>query len=187
MPTFWFVRHGESVAQVSDWPGADCDVPLSDAGRAQARALSLQLPGLPIGRALCSTFLRAVETAQIALEHTRHAAIPVDDLRERFAGDWVTLFRQDAEKRKHLAHWEFTPPRGESVRDATRRGLTALAKLESRDDTIVFAHGRLIAGILTVLDAKDPRSLEIHAVPNCQLIERDVSPGTWARLLKELS
>ena len=186
MPRYWFVRHGESQAQISDWPGADCDVPLSEAGRAQARALSLILPALPIQRVLCSTFARAIETANLALEHTRHQPTLIADLRERFAGDWLGLFRQSEEMRRQLAQWTFRPPKGESVRDTTLRAITALAKSEDNADTIVFSHGRLIAGVLTLLDRLDPHAAAIHAVANCTLIEREIEPGQWARLLKNL-
>lgn len=186
MPIYWFVRHGESQAQVSDWPGPDSDVPLSDVGRAQARALSLQLPALAIERALCSPFVRAVETATLVLAHTRHQPVKVDDLRERFAGDWLKLYQRSPEMRQQMARWDFQPPGGESVRQATRRGLAALAAHENGADTIIFSHGRIIAGLLTLIDGLDPRKTEIHAVPNCTLIERELAPGQFAFLLASL-
>lgn len=183
MARYWFVRHGQSLAQISDWTGPDPEVPLSDAGREQARALALQLPALPVERALCSPFARALETAALALERTRHVPTHVHGLRERYAGDWLRLYRQDARMQRQLARWDFRPPNGESIRDATLRGLRALAEIESPEDTIVFSHGRIIAGLLTILDGKNPLAADIFAVPNCTLIEREVAPGAWAALL----
>ena len=80
----WLVRHGESVANLAATAAEaagldvvtvdlrDADVPLSEAGEEQAAALGEWLASLPDSErptsAWASSYLRARQTAQIALE-----------------------------------------------------------------------------------------------------------------------
>ena len=225
MPTWWFVRHGESLAQLNQWTGPDADTPLSPLGERQAVELAPQVAELPIQRVLVSPFLRARKTAELALAQRGQAplAVPdpfapsdpfgpsastprkgsgtsaslrsqtplsqtpfltVADLRERHSGDWLRFPQDDVMKRK-LATWDFVPPGGESIQQAAHRGLRALAELDGDHNTIIFAHGRILAGVLAVLDGADLRQ-PIHALPNCVALARDVSPGAWRELADSL-
>ncbi|MBZ0137488.1 MAG: histidine phosphatase family protein [Planctomycetes bacterium] len=67
MPTWWFVRHGESLAQLEQWPGPDPETPLSALGERQADGLASKLKDLPIQRILVSPYLRARQTAERAM------------------------------------------------------------------------------------------------------------------------
>jgi alpha-ribazole phosphatase len=185
MAQYWFIRHGESVAQVSTWPGDDPEVPLSPRGVEQARALAKGVSALPIERVLCSPFVRARETARHLLADSRHEPTFVSDLRERFAGEWSKIFHRDAAMQAQLAQWEFRPPNGESVRDAALRGLRALAEHEREAHTLVVAHGRILAGVLTLLDGRD-WCKGVKSLENCVLAQREVAPNTWARLVENL-
>jgi len=61
-------RHGETSWNVEGrHQGQTFDIPLSDAGRAQARALAVRFAGEPVVRAVASPLLRARQTAEIAL------------------------------------------------------------------------------------------------------------------------
>ena len=186
MSRYWFIRHGESLAQVSTWPGDDPEVPLSTRGEEQARALAPAIAALPIERVLCSTFLRARETARHALSATRHTPQFVHDLRERFAGDWSKVFHRDEAMQRQLAVWDFRPPNGESVRDAAVRALRVLDELEREQHTLIVAHGRILAGVLTMLDGRD-WTQGVKSLENCVPAEREVAPGTWGKLLKSIS
>lgn len=219
MPTWWFVRHGESLAQLNQWTGPDADTPLSPLGERQAVELAPQVAELPIQRVLVSPFLRARQTAERAMAQRGLAplAVPdpfspstspplkgsgtsaslrsqtplsqtpfltVADLRERHSGDWLRFPQDEAMKRK-LATWDFVPPGGESIQQAARRGLRALAELDSNHNTIIFAHGRILAGVLAVLDGADLRQ-PIHALPNCVALARQVAQGVWRELAESL-
>lgn len=220
MPTWWFVRHGESLAQLNQWTGPDADTPLSPLGERQAAELAPQVAELPIQRVLVSPFLRARQTAERAMANRGLAplAVPdpfapsdpfgpsasapgkgsgtsaslrsqtpfltVADLRERHSGDWLRFPQDEAMKRK-LATWDFVPPGGESIQQAARRGLRALAELDGDHNTIIFAHGRILAGVLAVLDGADLRQ-PIHALPNCVALARQVAQGVWRELAESL-
>lgn len=84
-----------------------------------------------------------------------------------------------------MAIWDFVPPNGESILQATQRALRVLHQHESEHNTIVFAHGRILAGVLAMLDQLD-LAQPIHALDNCVAYERTIEPGTWARLLSIL-
>jgi len=192
MPTWWFVRHGESLAQLDQWTGPDPDTPLSPLGERQAHELAPQVAELPIQRMLVSPFLRARQTAERALAKWGQVplAVPdpislvINDLRERHSGDWLR-FPQDDAMKAQLATWDFVPPGGESIQQAALRGLRALAELDGDHNTIIFAHGRILAGVLAVLDGADLRQ-PIHALPNCVPIMRQVPQGAWRELAEEM-
>src|SRR3954447_14410101 len=93
------VRHGESTGNVLaqdaetggleaiEIPERDADVPLSDTGREQARAVGRWLAGLPAGErpdvAVVSPYLRARQTAELALAGTGIGATVDERLRDR--------------------------------------------------------------------------------------------------------
>lgn len=61
----WLVRHGETEGQSSIRFHGRNDVALSDAGRAQIRALARLLAGVPFVRVVHSPLVRAAESASI--------------------------------------------------------------------------------------------------------------------------
>jgi broad specificity phosphatase PhoE len=186
MPTWWFVRHGESLAQIRQWPGVDHETPLSPLGEQQACKLAPKLAGLPIRRVLVSPYLRARETARHAAGALPHEHEIVHDLRERYAGEDFRARYFEPEVNRSLAIWDFRPPGGESVLDAAARGIRCLASIEDNRNTIIFAHGRILAGMLTLLDALDP-SAGVYPLENCVPAERELAEGTWRELAAKLA
>jgi broad specificity phosphatase PhoE len=198
MPIWWFVRHGESQAQTGHWTGPDHETPLSPLGEQQADALSPSLPHLPIQRVLVSPYLRARQTAERALavpekgpgtSASLRSPTPfqiVHDLRERFMGDEYRLRYHEPEVNRNLAIWDFRPPGGESVLDAAGRAIRCLANLDTGENTIIFAHGRILAGVLTILDGADP-SAGVYPIDNCAPVMREVEAGHWGVLARGLA
>ena len=69
MKTIYFVRHGESEANVAELvSGAGNDVPLTETGRLQAKKAGEDLKGKGIQLVICSPLRRTVETAEIIAE-----------------------------------------------------------------------------------------------------------------------
>ena len=83
-------RHGETQWNVEGrTQGQGYDIPLSEAGRAQARQLGARLAGLAIHRAVASPLLRARETAELALGD-RAGQLTLDGrLMEISHGEWA--------------------------------------------------------------------------------------------------
>ena len=185
MPTWWFVRHGESQAQTGQWNGSNEETPLSPLGVQQAMALADSMKALPIQRVLVSPYARARETARHAMSLVELEHKVVDPLHERQVGpDWKR-WHNDEDLKAKLNTWAFRPPEGESTRDSALRAMRGLTEHDADLNTIIFAHGRILAGVLAALDGAD-LTQPIAVLDNCVAHERTIEPGTWARLLSIL-
>ncbi|WP_030172340.1 histidine phosphatase family protein [Spirillospora albida] len=142
-------RHGESTGNVAhdavdgtgaeekDVPERDADIPLTAAGREQAAGLGRWLATLPADErptaVVTSPYLRARETARIALARTDYAAdlVPrVDErLRDRDQGVFEGLtpagirgrHPEEARRREWIGKFYYRPPGGESWTDLALR------------------------------------------------------------------
>lgn len=167
------VRHGESTGNVAaaraydaggeviDVGFRDADVPLSETGVAQARSLGVRWaeedPATHPTTVWCSPYLRAMQTAEIALE-TAGIDLPVlvdERLRDRELGvlDLLTLpgvaarFPGEAERRRWLGKFYHRPPGGESYPDLLLRVRSFLRDLEHEartERTLVVAHDAVV-------------------------------------------
>jgi 2,3-bisphosphoglycerate-dependent phosphoglycerate mutase len=161
------VRHGQSTGNVTaeeaetsgleaiDIPERDADVPLSGTGREQAEAVGQWLARLDDDErpeiAVVSPYLRARQTAEIALSGTGIEMVVDERLRDRELGilDLLTgrgveaRLPAEAARRKRLGKFYYRPPGGESWADVLLR-LRALLR-EVREDhpdgrVLLFAH-----------------------------------------------
>jgi probable phosphoglycerate mutase len=141
----WLVRHGETDwARLGRHTGRT-DVPLTDRGREQARALGRRLAGHPFGLVLTSPLSRSAETARIAGQH--EVAIADPDLMEWDYG--VHEGRTTAEIRGDFPNWTIWRgpwPGGETVDDIGRRADRVIVRIHDgpAGDALVFAHGHLL-------------------------------------------
>jgi len=148
MTRILLVRHGQSEWNaLGRWQG-QADIPLSDLGRAQARAAATKLG--TFDAYFASPLLRAWETATIIADHLGVGPItPSIELIERSAGEWSGLTRADIETQwpGYLADG-LRPPSyelDEDLRVRLHAGLTAVADVVGPDGTaLVVAHGGLI-------------------------------------------
>jgi broad specificity phosphatase PhoE len=85
----WLARHGETAYNAVRRFQGQSQVPLSERGREQARALAEQAAGHAFTALWCSPLARARETAEIV--GARIGLEPVDDprLMETDAGEWT--------------------------------------------------------------------------------------------------
>ncbi|MGC4806980.1 histidine phosphatase family protein [Micromonospora sp. DT233] len=200
LATLWIVRHGESTANVAateaEATGAeliglthrDADVPLSATGEEQARATGRWLAELPQRRrpdvAVVSPYLRAVQTAELALAGT---GIPVsrdERLRDRELGilDGLTAhgvtrrFPDEAARRTRLGKFYYRPPGGESWTDVALRLRTLLGDLR-RDHAdqrvLLFGHDALVFLLRYLVEGLTEAELmgltRQHVIANCSV------------------
>jgi broad specificity phosphatase PhoE len=150
------VRHGESAGNVAaakaaesgaeliDVPSRDADVSLSDTGAEQAQALGRGLGQLPEGHrpdeVWCSTYVRAQETAQLAIKAAQ-LDIPLrldERLRDRELGvlDMLTVagvearFPEEAQRRRWLGKFYHRPAGGESWADLALRVRSVMVDID---------------------------------------------------------
>lgn len=138
------VRHGATLWSESGRHTGRTDLPLTDFGSEQARALMPLLSGFSPGTVLSSPLLRARTTAALAGFGDRVALDP--DLLEWDYGDYEGL--TTAEIRKRRQDWDlFTDgvPGGESPRQAfDRAGRVADRLRTGPSNVLVFAHGHIL-------------------------------------------
>ncbi|MBI2769511.1 MAG: histidine phosphatase family protein [Burkholderiales bacterium] len=211
--TLWIVRHGQSAGNVArdaaeaaglhviDIAERDIDVPLSDLGCEQARALGRWFGALPADSSpevvLCSPYIRARETTRLLLEAAGHppgeVRVRVDErLREKEFGvlDRLTHFgiRQKfpelGEQRAHVGKFYFRPPGGESWCDVILR-LRSLLEMATREHgsqrVLVVAHQVIVNCMRYLLECMDESEIlqidRMGDVPNCGVTSYEYKPG----------
>lgn len=168
MSGMWLVRHGSLPPNPERRMVGARDIPLSDAGRAQIRAMARQfVPELVqgVGAVICSDLDRCRETAALLLENMPEASQqgrpPLHlepGLREICLGRWQGMTRTEIERTwpgayaargQDMAH--YCPPEGESFMQAQRRALAALARWRRAypcATLLVVSHAGIIGTLL---------------------------------------
>ena len=186
MSQWYFVRHGESVANSEGWLAGHIDSPLTLRGREQARRLQESLDDLPVDKAYCSDLKRAFDTAEIALLNSPLTATSLTTLRERHLGDWEGV-KIDALRAQNqmatLLKWNGQPPGGESQRQVAHRVLRWMVKQDSQERIILFVHGGIIRAITGLIDGMNLSDIGQRKIKNAFLIEREVSQDRLQELL----
>ena len=148
MARILLVRHGQSEWNAEGrWQG-QADIPLSDLGRAQARAAAQNLGSFDLIAA--SPLKRAAETADIIANAIGMGpVVHVPLLVERGAGEWSGLTRDDIEEQwpGYLAARKYPPSyeHDDQLWPRIQAGFAEVAAMVNDDDTaLVIAHGGLI-------------------------------------------
>jgi probable phosphoglycerate mutase len=140
----WLVRHGETEWARLGRHTSRTDVPLTETGREQARALGRRLAGPTFGLVLTSPMSRAADTA--ALAGFGDVAVVEPDLRE---WDYGALEgRLTADIREDYPGWSIWTgpwPDGETVDQVGARADRVLARIRAADgDVLLFSHGHFL-------------------------------------------
>ena len=165
-------RHGQSLFNVSGVVNGDpaLDRGLSEAGRAAASTLGVELAAIPIDLCVTSRFPRTHETAALALggraDDVPHDVDPdLDDIR---IGDLEgrTLVDYREWKRAHTRADRF--PGGESLDEAAARYADAFARLAARtEDTILcVCHEIPVRYAINAAGGSPDPDRPFHDVPN---------------------
>lgn len=214
----WLVRHGQSAGNVARDEAAanghhhialdhrDVDVPLSDLGREQARALGHWFAdgqeGVRPQAILCSPYVRAVQTAELFREAggcAQDLGISLDErLREKEFGilDGLTgagirqLQPEQAHFRKVLGKFYHRPPGGESWVDVIfrlRALLDTISLHYAGQRVMIVAHQVVVLCLRYVLEnLTEAQILDIDAqgdVANCSVTQYRFDPDTAQLLL----
>jgi len=149
-PDLWLVRHGETDWSASGRHTGRTDIPLTDEGIRQARALGRHLDGRSFALVLTSPLSRAADTCGLA--GYGEVAQPSEDLLEwdygQAEGRTTTEMRA---QHPGWSVWTSGPPGGETVEEVGRRTERVIARaLEASGDVALFAH----AHVLRILAAR---------------------------------
>lgn len=211
----WLVRHGESAGNVAsaaaeaagqariDIATRDMDVPLSERGEQQAKALGAWIGGQPDDQrptaVLASPYMRACQTAEVAMAAAGlgDVEISVDErLREREFGQLDRLTRagimdrypDEAERRNFLGKFYYRPVGGESWADVVLR-LRSVIDTVARDycgeRLVIVTHQVVVLMFRYLLERmREAEVLEIDReveVANCSLTTYEYDPDAGRR------
>jgi len=140
----WVLRHGATEWSVSGRHTGRTDLPLTDDGRAQARAVGQILTGQRFARVLVIPLARARETCTLA-GYADQAEL-TDDLREFDYGDLEGLTTpQIRETVPGWTVWTHPCPGGETLADVGARVDRVIATVRAVDGPVaLFAHGHVL-------------------------------------------
>jgi broad specificity phosphatase PhoE len=172
----FLVRHGESAWNAEARLQGQADPPLSEAGRAQARALASWLAAtVPRDAgAVVSDLQRARDTAELA----GHPAAEVDaDWRERGVGEWTGMLEAELPpgELRAFRDRDHVPPTGEAWPAFQARVGAAIDALDTRGgDWVVFTHGGCVRAAVAHLTGADPKTIAGPA--NASLTRFEIAP-----------
>ncbi len=172
MTTVYFVRHGQSTANLSHCFAGFTDVPLTELGCKQAACTAEFLADAPLTAVYSSDLRRAYDTA-CAVAKKHGLTVQKDpELREIFAGAWEgrsydELEENDAAYRVWMQQVGLaTCTDGESVshlRERLARAVSRIVANHPNESICIVAHGTPIR-VLTAQYSGTPLEL-LHTVP----------------------
>ncbi len=192
MTTVYLIRHGESEGNERHTYCGWTDVPLTEAGEAQARQLAVLMPEPRPYHLLTSDLSRAGETARV-LSESWHVSVTVDKgFREMHFGAFENRTWADInEKYPALVHqwtenWFYgRTPEGESLEALYHRVLPLYREylaLWRGTNWALVAHGGVIQAILAMEIAGTHEAHWRFAVDNAKLIRIDYTDEGYAVL-----
>jgi len=162
LPVIYLARHGETAWSLSGQHTGRTDLPLTERGERNARALGERLRGLEFAKVLTSPLRRAVRTCELAgFGSTAEIA---SDLVEWDYGQYEG--RRSAEIHAERRDWQLFRdgcPGGESPNQVGVRADRLVGRVRAiKGDVLVFSSGhflRVLAARWLGLDAADGRYL----------------------------
>lgn len=166
MPTLVLVRHGQSLWNLENRFTGWVDVPLTEAGRDEARKAGIKLGRMRIDIAYTSMLQRAQDTLSVILESSGLSMPTIRDaaLNERHYGDLQGLNKADTAAKygeDQVKIWrrsyDIAPPNGESLKDTAARTIPffercILGEIKQGKNVLVVAHGNSNRSIVMRLD-----------------------------------
>ncbi len=153
--TVYLARHGETVWNAEGRYQDRLDAPLTDTGRAQARATAQTMRGRGRRRAWWS----APSTLAAEID---------DDLAESDIGRWEGLTRAEVEAafpgelaRREEDRLHYRPPGGESLADMLVRARAVAGRLDERT-TLIVAHSAINRVLVAALIGWEDRITDIY-------------------------
>ena len=170
---FTFLRHGESIGNAqARWQGQS-DYPLTDLGRAQARALAerWQAENVKFDLVIASPLVRAKETAEI-IASALSAKVEIDPIwLERDIGEMEGLTAEEVRQRPqppYVTPYDSVGGNGEGDWELFLRAGKALHELLRRPagSYLIVSHGgmlnQLMHAIVGISHHADPSGVRFH-------------------------
>lgn len=194
MASLLLVRHGQSQWNLENRFTGWIDIPLTEAGRAEARRAGEQIRSLGIrfDVAYTSVLVRATETLEIILSIVNQKEIPIlkdTALNERHYGQLQGLNKEemrkkfgDAQVKLWRRSYDVAPPGGESLKDTAARTIPffesrILPDLRAGKNVLVSAHGNSLRSIVMHLDHLTKEQVLALEIPTGVPIRYEIAPN----------
>ncbi|MBR2047768.1 MAG: histidine phosphatase family protein [Oscillospiraceae bacterium] len=173
----YVARHGETAWNAENRVCGSTELPLTDAGLAQAQLLAEKVKGRGITRIVSSPMLRAMQTAQPSAALLGLPIEPEERFREQDYGIYEGAPRNDpgflANKRLFCTRY----PKGESMMDLAARVYAALYALKQRypeETVLVVCHGAVCRTIRSFFVDMTNEEYFCYSPENASLAEYDL-------------
>lgn len=181
----FFVRHGQTPANVNHQFAGVTDVPLDDVGKRQAEQVANRFREIEVDSIVSSPLQRAHYTAQSIGSITGHEPVLMDDLKEMNFGDAEMLtIEQMIVTYPHLMSALGDPhdvtmqwPNGDSRFGFHKRVLDAVnSVMQTYADqrVAVVCHGGVIASVLSHLEDGPRNDFKRYRIANCSITHMSV-------------
>lgn len=178
MKKLYFLRHGESQANLDNVYAGQFDSPLTNLGRAQARQAGKIAKDLGITRIITSNLSRAYDTAYImadACKIDRSQVVRDKRLDEIGLGKLVGQPRKDHQEYMIYAH-KGNEMEAEPLEDVVRRIRGFVADLDKYEDDnlLLVGHngsGLILMSVLSGGNGDIADMAGVPQIPNCEIVE----------------
>ena len=158
MVAVWMFRHGETLWNQDRRLQGQLDIPLSDTGLRQARAMIQLLHELELNAIYSSDLMRAYSTAVVLADalslplhqHAGFREVHQGQAQGRLVSEIDDLFGKDAWYKWNNAdpqYWGYSLPQAETKQDALQRAVQAIEELDNQykyDRVAICSHGFLM-------------------------------------------
>ena len=167
-------RHGQTQWNVDNKICGVTDVPLTEEGWAQARALAEKAQELGIDLIICSTMLRARQTAFAVAELLNVPVIADARLVEQNYGIYESMDRKTPGFLANKRHFAVRYPGGESMMDVAHRiyGLLEDVKREHEGKSVLLVcHGGVLRLVRSYFEPMTNDEYFHYSPPNADIQE----------------
>jgi probable phosphoglycerate mutase len=174
--SFYFIRHGQSVANAEGYPAGRLDSPLTSQGLREAQAVREIARRLnpPPQRIVTSTLSRARDTAAIINQDIGLPVTVDEDLCEQDYGAYQGRPKEEM-RAVHGTFWYAAPPGGERYADFQARIRDAVDRAVAAGPMpLIVGHGGMIMA-LSYEEGAPPETL--FKVGNCAVLRADYAAG----------
>jgi len=177
----FFIRHGQTFANIEHWYSGQSDVQLTEQGKQQAMALEPILKNMTFDKVYTSDLSRAMITQQLALPGV--TGIPLPLLREYSVGSLTGKDIGWCNDQYGPFHGDYTPFGGENTPMVCDRVRQFLAMLEADpcERVAAFAHNGLMKCVLRVLLGENSAVANITN-GNCNIAVFEYKGNSWKML-----
>ena len=174
----FFVRHGQTVANLEAFYSGQSDVKLTDLGRSQAEAIRPILAKYSFDKVYSSDLSRAYDTAQLAIPGCAPITTPL--LREISIGDLNGQYIGDVRDKYGNLKGDFSPFNGESpaMLDARAAEFLHLMEQETAETLIAFSHNGFMKAILRCIIGRSADTFPF-VNGNCNIAVLKYEGGRW--------